>query len=133
VPSLSSGEEGGDVDEEALLEVWEGLVSLRVSGTVAKGMRLESESGITAATVGSAMDDSEEKECAEEGREEVEIQAGPEVDEEGDGVAEAEAEVVPGEEEAIEEDERDEMSPGDIFEEAETSLVEEEGMAKESV
>lgn len=35
LPSLSSGEEDGDVDEDALLEVWDGLESLRVSGTVA--------------------------------------------------------------------------------------------------
>lgn len=94
-------------------------------------MRPESKSGVTAASVGSALDDGdEEKECAEEGREEVEIQAGSEVGEEGEGMAEAE--VVPGEG-AIEEDERDEMSPGDIFEEADASFVDEERMAKESV
>lgn len=76
-------------------------------------------------SVGSALDGDEVKECTEEGREEAEIPVGPEVGE-GDGVAEAE--VVPGEG-TIEEDERDEMSPGDIFEEAEASFVEGEGIA----
>lgn len=124
--SFWSGDEGGDDGDDSLLEVGDGLVSLRVSGTVGKELRLESEGWAVAVNASSALDEDEGKECTEEGREEVEIQVGPEVGEEGDGVAEAE--VVPGEG-AIEDDERDEMSPGDIFEVAEASFVEEEGMA----
>lgn len=123
--SFWSGDEGGDDGEDSLFEVGDGLVSLGVSGTVGKGLRLDSEGWEVAASVGSALDEDEVKECTE-GREEAEIPVGPEVGEEGGGVAEAE--VVPGEEGAIEEDERDVMSPGDIFEEAEASFVE-EGMA----